>query len=208
MGPVLTVQLVVKIRDSHYQGAAQSLVHRSYPQGAERSYVHAYTLLSRRRQVFQRKCKQSLRNPAGREWVQDGFMGECVWAELEGWAGYWQAMRGEAIPNGRKVVKEGVGFHCLTLESSPPLPECSSTVSTVCLIVFLLLSLHHCWRALGMFLVDDIKPVSSFPNMPLVCMSAVQWKLFNLEENNMNKNTFLSVGRIVIYAQVRLFPLT
>ena len=129
---------------------------------------------------------------------------------LEGWAGYWQAVRGGPIPNGRQAIKEGVGFHCLTPESSPRLPGRSSTVSTVCSIAFLLLSLHHCWRVLGMFLVDDIKPASSFPSSPLVCVSAVQWKLvkFNLEENNMNKNTFLSVGRIVIYAQVRLFPLT
>ena len=42
MGPVLTVQLIVRIRDKQCQGPTQSLVHRSYPAGAERSCVHVY----------------------------------------------------------------------------------------------------------------------------------------------------------------------
>ena len=183
-------------------------MHRPYPPGAERSYVHAYKLLSRIGQVLQKKCMQSLRNPAGREWVQDDFLGECVWAE-PGRMG--RILTGHERRGNSKWKTSSKGrFHCLTPESSPPLLGHSSTVSVVCSIAFLLLSLHHCWRVLGMFLVDGINPASSFPSLPLVCVSAVQWKLvkFNLEENNMNKNTFLSVGRIVIYAQVRLFPLT
>ena len=67
MGPVLPVQLVVRLRDNQYYGPAQCLVHRSYPPGAEKSCLHVYKWWSRMRRVLHKRCKQSLRNPTGRE---------------------------------------------------------------------------------------------------------------------------------------------
>ena len=57
------------------------------------------------------------------------------------------------------------------------------------------------------FWTDGIKPASPFPSLPLVCVSAVQGELgkLNLKENNMNKNTFLSVGGTVVYTR-QTFP--
>ena len=39
--------------------------------------------------------------------VQDGSMGECAWDEPGKMGRIWQAMRGGAIPQGRRAVKEG-----------------------------------------------------------------------------------------------------
>ena len=86
MGPVLTVQLVVRLWDSQYQGPAQCLVHRSYPPGAEKSCLNVYKWWSRIRWVLHKGCKQSLRNPTGRERNPGWFHGRvCLeWAWKDG----------------------------------------------------------------------------------------------------------------------------
>ena len=92
MGPVLTVHLAVRIRDNEHQGPAQSFMHRSYPTRAERSHVHMYKWWSRIRWSFMRDERWEMRALATQQeerWVQDGFMGECVWGEARKWAGYW-----------------------------------------------------------------------------------------------------------------------
>ena len=82
MGPVLPVQLVVRLSDNQYYGPAQCLVHRSYPPGAEKSCLYVYKWWSRIRQVLHKRCKQNLRNPTGRE-INPG----CVHGRVYlGWA--------------------------------------------------------------------------------------------------------------------------
>ena len=86
MGPVLPVQLVVRLRDNQYYGPAQCLVHRSYPPGAEKSCLHVYKWWSRTRRVLHKRCKQSLRNPTRRE-INPGWFHERVclgWAWKDG----------------------------------------------------------------------------------------------------------------------------
>ena len=83
-------------------------------------------------------------------WVQDGFMGECVWGEARKWAGYLQAVRERAIPNGRKAVKESRASCYLTLEPIPPLrgPHIWPSL-TICFYCKSPLSLKGPWCASG-----------------------------------------------------------
>lgn len=68
MGPVLTVQLVVRIRENRDQGSEQCLVHRASPPGAER-------------RSFMKDVNKALGTQQEKRRLQDGFMEECVWAE-------------------------------------------------------------------------------------------------------------------------------
>ena len=133
MGPVLTVHLAMRIRDNQHQDPAQSLVHRSYPPGPERSHIHVYKWWSRIRWSFMRdeRCKQSLRNPAGGDESKMVSYESILGLSLGKWAGYWQTVRGGAILHGRKAVKEGrapaawlssPALLCQGLTSCPHLP--------------------------------------------------------------------------------------
>lgn len=159
------------------------------------------------------RCKQSLRNLAGRDESRMVSWASVLGMSLGKWAEYWQAVRGGVSPHGRKAVKEGRAPAALL--SSPALlfqglTSCSHLPSQQSAPCCLLWVFTIAEGPLMCFWTDGIKSVLPFPSLPLVCVSAVQWELgkLSLKENNVNKNTFLSVGGIVVYTQVRLFPLT
>ena len=116
MGPVLPVQLVVRLRDNQYYGPAQCLVHRSYPPGAEKSCLHVYKWWSRMRRVLHKRCKQSLRNPTRRERNPGWFHGRvCLcWAWKDGqdinrlWEEGQFQMENKQTNKQKTVKKEGL----------------------------------------------------------------------------------------------------
>ena len=145
-----------------------------------------------------------------KRWVQDGFMGECVWAEPGEMGGILTGCERKGNSTWKKSCKKGKTSAVWLWN---PAFLCQGLIncfnSLLCFISTL--SLHHQWRALhGLLDGWHQESTAPFHSLPLVCVSAVQWELvkFNLEENNVNKNTFLSVGGTVIYAQLRFFPLT
>ena len=112
--------------------------HRSYPPGTERHLVHVYKWWTRIRQSFMgdERCKQKSRKPAGRDESRMGSWESVFALSLEKWARYWQAMRGRAIPNGRKAVRKE---RCLPFDSGtqPSSVRASLLVSTVYCVLFL-----------------------------------------------------------------------
>ena len=99
--------------------------HRSYSPGAERHLVHVYKWWTKIRQSFMRdeRCKQNIRKSAGRDESRMGSWESVFWLSLERWAGYWQDVRGRAIPHGRKAVRKARCplFGTQPLEPSLPL---------------------------------------------------------------------------------------
>jgi hypothetical protein len=148
---------VVRIRNNQRQGPAQSLVHRSCPPGAERSCVHMYKWWSRIRLSFMRdeRCKQSLRNPAGRDesrmvpwegaWDEPGKMGRILTGHERRGDSTW-----------KKSCEGKQGSCCSTLESSPlllgPYVQTHIYHFSSLLCGASTVSLHHRWRALDVLL--------------------------------------------------------
>ena len=156
MGPVLPVQLVVRLRDNQYYGPAQCLVHRSYPPGAEKSCLHVYKWWSRIRRVLHNRYKHSLRNPTRREINPGWFHGTvCLgWAWKDGWDIYWPWEEGQFYMEEKLWRKAGLlmfdsgtqpssarASHLAHINHFSSLLRGASTVS-----------LHHRWRALDVLL--------------------------------------------------------
>lgn len=157
-GQCFPCELVVRIRDNLRQGPAPELeVHRSYPSGAERSHVHGYKWWNRIRWSFMRyeRCKQSLRNPPGRDESRMVSWESVPQDEPGRWAGCWQAVRGGAIPQERKAVKEA-GLLMLDSRVQPSSARASRPAHIYHFSSLLpgasTVSLHHCWRALDVLL--------------------------------------------------------
>ena len=159
-GARTSCELVVKIRDNKRQGPAQSLVHRSYhphPHPCQELREAMYRWWSRIRWSFMRdgRCKQSLRNSAGRDESRMVPWERILGMSLGKRAGYWQAMRGGAIPRGRKAVKEG-GLLLLNSRVQPSSARASRLAHIYHFSSLLpgasTVSLHHPWRALDVLL--------------------------------------------------------
>ena len=137
MGPVLPVQLVVRLRDNQYYGPQQCLVHRSYPPGAEKSCLYVYKWWSRIRQVLHKRCKQNLRNPTRREINPECFHGRVYlgWAWKDGQDINKPLEEGQfQMEKKKKTVKKGRASPRLSLKYSilPPGPHVwpSLTITT------------------------------------------------------------------------------
>ena len=87
--------------------------------------------------------------------VQDGSMGECAWDEPGKMGRIWQAMRGGAIPQGRKAVKEG-GLLLLDsyVQPSSARASCPAHINHFSSLLHgaSTVSLHHHWRAFDVLL--------------------------------------------------------
>ena len=112
--------------------------HRSYSPGAERHLVHVYKWWNKIRQSFMRdeRCKQNIRKSAGRDESRMGSWESVFWLSLARWVGYWQDVRGRAIPSGRKAVRK-TRHPPFDSGTQPSSVRASLTVSTVYCVVFL-----------------------------------------------------------------------
>ena len=165
MGPVLPVQLVVRLRDNQCCGPAQCLVHRSYPPGAEKSCLHVYKWWSRTRRVLHKRCKQSLRNPTRREINPGWFHGRvCLgwaWKDGQDINRLWEEGQFQ-MEKKKNCEKRGTQTPCLSPKYSILLPGPhiwpSLTITAVFSTVFVVVQLillncdagEDSWESLGL----------------------------------------------------------